>query len=309
MEKPVISIVVVVDREGDSEAGWEELRATLFGLSRQDFDGPVEILLVENDKVAVPSDLSGILPGLELVKSTCDTSYGLKNAGVKAASADLVGILDGDCVPGPGWIREAVSSLTNKPDFAVVSGRTLYPGQTILERICCLIDRSHLDRGVQRQTDSIAVNNSCFRKSTLLKIPFPDLIGAFGERIHVESFSRSGLKMLFSPGMEVTHTYLGWQMERDIRRNLGYATIKVRQIDPRIRFSSITRMGYLAIPFFLFSRTLYDCLNSVRWGRYYGVPWYYQPLSMAVALLVHTLEVPGMLSALREEGLGATSFR
>ena len=98
-------------------------------------------------------------------------------------------------------------------------------------------------------------------------------------------------------------------MERDIRRNSGFAAVRVRQINPNIRFAAITRLGIFCIPVFLAGRTLYDCWTSIRWGHHYGIAWYYQPLTLVLALIVHILEIPGMALALRRESLGHSAYR
>jgi hypothetical protein len=308
---PVASIVIVSDYGSGDEKGWQDLRPTLSALAIQEFDEPVEFLLVENSRYrnSIPNDLTTILPSLELVFSDSESSYALKNDGARAARAEFVGILDGDCVPERGWIRHMINALREHSEFALVSGRTVYEGRTISERAYGLLSRSYLDRGDIGPTDSIANNNSGFRKSVLLDCPFPDAIGAFGERLHVEQIRRAGHRMLFAPGMPTTHAYEGWDMEKDVRRNSGYATIKVRQIDPHIQFASVLRLGHLAIPLFVLGRTLYDWWNCLRNGRYYGLSWYHQPVALALAVVVHMLEISGMKLALNGGSFGSSAYR
>jgi hypothetical protein len=311
MSAIVVSIVIVSDYGGGEEKGWQDLRATLGALAAQDFDEPVEYLLVETAQFqdSVPDDLTTLLPSLELVFTDSTSSYDLKNDGARVARGEFVGILDGDCVPDRGWIRGMVNALRENPDFAVVSGRTEYEGRTLLERIIGLLTRSYLDRGRQGPTDSIANNNSGFRKAVLEEFPFPDTIGAFGEKLHVEGIRRAGHQLLFVPDMRTTHAYDGWKMESDIRVNSGYATIKVRQVDPRIRFACVLRLGYLSIPFFFIGRTLYGWWNCLRWGRYYGVSWYHQPFALALAVAVHAMEISGMKLALRGGTIESSAYR
>jgi len=311
MSAIVASVVIVSDYGGGDEKGWQDLRETLRALAAQDYEGQVEYLLVESTRFrsSVPDDLNALLPSLELVFTDSTSSYNLKNDGARVARGAFVGILDGDCVPDRGWLRAMVKAFRDNPDFAVVSGRTEYEGRTLLERVAGLLTRSYLDRGRRGPTNSIANNNSGFRKAVLLEFPFPDTIGAFGEKLHVEKIRRAGHQLLFVPDMRTTHAYEGWKMESDIRRNSGYATIKVRQVDPRIRFAWVLRLGILSIPLFFVGRTLYGAWNCLRWGRYYGVSWYNQPFALALAVAVHTMEISGMKLALRGGTIESSSYR
>ena len=83
-DRPVASIVVVVDYKAGGSEAWDNLRLTLNGLARQDYREPVEFLLVEaDDGHQVPDDLQRLLPGLRVVRTAGKTSYDLKNAGAQ----------------------------------------------------------------------------------------------------------------------------------------------------------------------------------------------------------------------------------
>jgi len=306
---PAVSVVIVADYHGGDDKGWQDMAETLRALARQDFDEPVEFILAECAEAPVPAEICELVPALHVLHSIERSSYALKNAGARAAQADIVGILDGDCVPHPRWLRSMVSSLRKHTDFSVVSGRTVYAGNTVTERIYGMLARGYLDRGGINETDSVANNNCGFRRTVLLEVPFPDDVGAFGEKLHVQNIRRAGQRMLFDPRMLTTHAYDGWDMEKDIRRNSGFSVIKVRQIDPGIRFAALTRLGILSIPAFFLGRTVYDWWNVIRWGRHYGIAWYQQPLALGLAVVVHILEIPGMSLALRGKSIGESGYR
>ena len=258
--EPVISVVVVSDYEAGHEKGWQDLAETLRALAQQDFEEPHEIILAEaaRHQSGIPDALRSIIPDLRIVAGEADSSYALKNAGAAAARADLVGILDGDCVPERSWLRSLVRSLREHRDVSVVSGRTEYAGRKVQERILGMLSRGYLDQVNQRATHSIANNNAGFRKSVLIGFPFDDVVGPFGERLHVEDLRRAGHRFLFDPGMRVVHSYEGWGMERDIRRHGGYAAIKTRLLNPLIAFAPLARLGWLSVLLFLGGRTLYS---------------------------------------------------
>jgi len=68
------------------------------------------------------------LPSLQVVLSSASSSYALKNEGVRAAAADIVAILDADCIPDPGWLRHLMDTMRDHPDVVAVSGKTVYAG-------------------------------------------------------------------------------------------------------------------------------------------------------------------------------------
>jgi len=173
--KPKISVVIVSDYGSGDAKGWNDLRETLTALAQQDYQGPVEYLLVESSAFAseVPADLTDLLPGLTTIFFDVESSYALKNEGAKVAKAELIGVLDGDFAPDAGWVRCLVKTFDEFPDAAVVSGRTIYRSSSVTERIIGLLSRGYLDRGVAGPTDSIANNNAGFTREALLAPPFP----------------------------------------------------------------------------------------------------------------------------------------
>lgn len=114
--KPVVSVVISDYASGERKA-WADLRVTLAALGHQDIAEPAEVLLVENTGFAprIPADLMSILPNLKLINTPSELSYDLKNEGARAASADLVILLDGDCAPPPNWVRHRVGAIRARP--------------------------------------------------------------------------------------------------------------------------------------------------------------------------------------------------
>ena len=51
-DKPTMSIILVSDYAAGDDKGWDDLRHVLAALARQDYDGPVECILSENDALA-----------------------------------------------------------------------------------------------------------------------------------------------------------------------------------------------------------------------------------------------------------------
>ena len=307
---PAVSVVVVSDYASAEPAAAESLARTLDALALQDFDEPVETLLVESQALAGrwPQALLARAPALRLVLSASLESFGLKNAGVAAAAAELIAILDADCVPDPAWLRQLTSTLRSS-GAAAASGRTVYDSPVLVERVLGLLSRSYLDRSRTSETGYLANNNCMVRRGVVAQHPFPTGLGPFTSVLHAHTIRRAGGRLLFEPAARVAHAFAGWRMERDIRRNAGFAAIAIRCVDRALPYAWLARLGYLSIPAFVLGRTLKNLWQALRFGRHYGVRWYQLPLVAIFAVLVNALEVPGMVAALRGSGVGATAYR
>jgi Glycosyl transferase family 2 len=308
---PVASVVIYSDYGLGGRTDWHEMKAVLAALARQDFSEPVEMILVESAdrRESIPSDLTDILPSLKVIVSPATHSAALKNDGVRAASAPIVGLLPADCLPATDWLRRLVDVLRDGPGVDAVSGRTDYPGDALVVRILALLERGFLDPGGAGATWSVSYNNAAYRRALLIEHPFPDLDFACGGKGHAEAMRRAGARLYFEPRMKVVHHFEGWAFERDVRRNLGYAAIESRRREPRIAFAWVARLGYAAIPFMAVARTVYDWRVCLRAGTRYRLRWYEIPVALALAGAVRLFEIPGMIAAIRGRGIAATAFR
>lgn len=308
---PVISVVIVVDFSSGQAKGWDELRKTLAALSTQSLCKAAEFILVEceEQKHEIPPDLSEILPLLKIVLASATSSYELKNAGVLASSAEIVVLLDADCVPEPGWLKTCVNVLQEHPDVCVVSGRTVYAGESLVQRAMALLLRSYVDRGQTAMTRHISNNNAVFRRSVYLAHPLPTNAGVHASMLQAESIIRDGGCLLFEPRMRVVHAYDGWATERDIRLNMGYGVFITRLLDRRMPHAWMFRFGYLSIPLVVLARILNSWRLCLQFGRHYGVTWYELPIVFLLGGVVCTLEIPGMIQAIRRKPIANTSYR
>lgn len=309
--KPVASIVIVSDYEVGSSLAWDDLRATLRGLAAQDFSEPVEYIFLEHvkHKHHIPSDVSQILPQLKIIFSKEEAQYALKSEAASVAQSEIVILLDGDCVPAPDWLRYMVQTMRSSSQPAVVSGRTLYEGRNLIERCCALLERAYVDRSRSAQTENISNNNAAFRRSVLLAHPLPLNAGPFASGLHAHAIMRAGGRLFFESRARATHAYHGWHMQRDIRRHKGYARIVTRQLDSNLPFATLGRLGYLSIPLIFAGSLLQSWWKSVLFYRDYGIRWYEFPVLIFFAIVVHGLEIPGIVRAIHGRPITKTHYR
>ena len=311
MQPPRLSVIVVSDYAAGDEKSWEDMRRAVAGWADQEGPPAEEFMLVESSRFRgrVPSGLLGMVPNMTILYAEAESSYELKNRAVEAATGDWVAIVDADCVPQRSWLRRLRGALAAHPTVAAVSSKTLYPGRTRMERVLGLLARSYLDPGRRTSTRFISGNAACFRREAYRRHPLPVGMGAFASRIQSEALLRDGETLLFDPDLVVTHEFEGWSMERDIRRNHGYGTVIIRLRDCRLPYARLIRAGIMAIPLIVVGKMLDSVRACLRCFRAYHVQPYELPLALALAFVTHVLEIPGMVTAYRRQGVGTTAYR
>ena len=304
-----VTVVLIADFESGDDRGWNDLRVTLGALAGQDFRETMDVVLVETEDMRdrIPSDLFEILPSLRVAFVDANDSYDLRNAGIELAGTDFVVTLDGDCAPGPNWVRTAVETLRADPQLAVVSGRTLYAGDSLLARGMTLLGRSYIEE--DRESRHIANHGAGFRRSLVRDFPLPRAVGIFGSQLQAEKLLAAGRRLRFEPTMEVRHAYDGWAFERDQRPLLGYGVLRIRMEDDRVANAKLARLGILSVPIFFVGRLLRSWRNSLRYYRRYDVRAWELPAVFVYAVIGGVMEIPGMLRAVRGQPPHATRFR
>lgn len=309
--RPDVTVAIVADYAAGESSAAAALRSTLAALAAQGGAGRVEYLLGESTSARVEDAgaLARVLPGLRIHASDATTSYGLKNACVETAGADLVAILDADCVPAPDWLARLIAAIRAHPGAAAVSGRTTYAGRSFAERAFALLGRSYGDPGAAAPTPFVSNNNALWRRRVFLEHPLPTGLGAFAARLQSESARRAGHAFRFEPAARVVHAWEGWPMERDIRRQIGYATVATRLHDGRMPHARLVRSGPIAIPAIFAGKTWDAWCDCLRCAMAYGVRPHELPIVFGTAVVMQALEVPGMWRAYRREAPGATAYR
>jgi hypothetical protein len=297
-----VSVLVVSDYGGCTSEDWDYLRDTLAALRGQFFAEPLEMILVDSTPAGegMPPDLVERTREFRIVRDATATSCELLNRAVESASADIVALLDGDCAPVPGWLGAGVECLRSHPEAVAVSGRTVYPDRGFSYRVLAALSRSFIDPGGPGVTRFISNNNALVRRAALLAHPLGAPPRALAARLQTEAIRIDDGALRFDPRMRVTHRFEGWPMERRLRRNVGYRAVRVRQIDPRVPFAWMTRLGVISIPLIVAVRILDSFRDCIRVGHQYGVRWFELPLAFAAAVAVHLLEIGGMRAALAE---------
>lgn len=310
-ERPLVSVVITADHDTERHANLEDLRSCLRALAKQDIDVPVEFLLVETAERArkIPADLIAELPQLKVLEVDQDGSYERKNAAARAAQGEIIAIHDADCVSDSGWLKSLINTMRSHPQCVAVSGRTTYRGNTVTERCLSVLSRGFLDPGREGSTQFISNNNAGILRRVWQRFPLPENQGPYTSQLQSAAMLREGGRFLFQPAMALVHDDEGWDMERDIRRQIGWATIRIRQIDPALRFGWLLRLGRASIPFFYIGRLIESWWTCFRVGRHYGLKLTDYPLALGLTFWIHFLEINGMLMAFGNKRVTDTKYR
>lgn len=106
--------------------GEKKLPECLFALEEQSFDGPLEIIIVNDDpagEVIIDNRLTIKVRVINNLKNLGPA--GSRNVGVRAAKQPLVFFTDDDCRPEPNWIAALHSALVADPAVVAVGGKTV----------------------------------------------------------------------------------------------------------------------------------------------------------------------------------------
>lgn len=286
-----VSVVIASDYEDGEEKTWETERKILTALANQDFEEPFETILVdcESYQSGLPKDLSDILPNLKIIFSNDVESAKRKDYGVKFSTAELVAVLEADCIPSRSWLRILVEDLRNLPDMVAVSGRTTYGDDSVYKRALSLLDRTFDDLGEAGKTPVISNNGAVYRRHILEAFPYPDAITPFlSSRIRNQAIMDAGYEFYFDPRVSMQHAIGGWGFIKDVRRNTGYSDMMELAETP-----SLGEIPRLLMRRQKFEWSLYKRLGPIR------LKWYDWPLAIALLFVARWCEIPGMMDAVK----------
>lgn len=297
-QRAAVTVVVVSDYEGARQKSWANERAALRALDQQDFPEPFEVIVVEHEafRESEPVDVLSACPGSRIEYCAATTSAELKDEGARRANGTLVAILEADCTPTREWLGRMVSALRERPDYAAVSGKTLYPGQSVFVRCLTLLDRSYLDPGGSGPTASICNNNSIVRRAVLAQYPYPPTPSPFlSAALRWHAMRADNLRLFFESRAVVYHALPSWSFIKDMRRHSGYSLSA--QVEGKL----------LMILRGLARQLCYDLRRCWRLRHHYGVAAHEVPFALALAVIARFYEFKGTRHA--QQGLDGTSYR
>jgi rhamnosyltransferase len=241
--------------------GEEYLGEVLDSLAEQDYDGPVEVLVIDSGSTDTTLDIVRGHPAVVLHEiPNSEFGHGrTRNLGARLAAGQIVAFLTQDAIPAhPGWLRELVTPLG---DAAAVTGRQI-PRAGCFPLLRYEIEGLFANLGPVDAPTIVALDdapggdvdaisfysdvNSATRRSFLLEtIPYRDL--PYSEDFaFAKDLLIAGYRKAYAPAGSVIHS--NDLTLREYGKRIFDETIALRRIGhPSTtvsRFGQILRTGY-----------------------------------------------------------------
>jgi GT2 family glycosyltransferase len=188
-------------------AGWPDtLPACVDSLQKQVVGVPVEIIVVINGRWAVPA--SAGWPGVRMVHEPRLGPAAARNAGVRAATGDVLAFTDADCVAAPVWLASALETMRSGAAERIVAGAITRSGASqnwtsFYDSIMYLQQERYVRRSSACVTANLIVHRAVFER-----------IGPFDEMFDEAAFEdwewalrarRGGTLIEYAAGALVDH--------------------------------------------------------------------------------------------------------
>ncbi|MDP2598720.1 MAG: glycosyltransferase family A protein [Candidatus Liptonbacteria bacterium] len=139
-------------------------------------DTDIEVIVVNNSSTDHTKEVVARFPKVKIVDEPNRGANYARQAGYLAAKSELIANVDADTMLTPGWIENALSAFSEKPDLVCLSGPFIY--YDLPEQIKKLVRVFYavgflvyvINRFILRRASVIQGGNYVVRKSALAKI-------------------------------------------------------------------------------------------------------------------------------------------
>jgi len=248
---------------------------TLETLAAHDY--PVlEIIVVDDGSQDATAQVVRQHPGVRLISHSRNLgAASARNSGVRAASHELIYLMDADCVVQPGTIAKLVRRLLANPRHGVVSGSYLSNKSNLANKVYDVAERYRDYAPGTRSYPYTTVSNAMMRKSLF------DRVGGFGarwRRIQDYEFTyrvhRAGYLNLHDPSIRIEH-----DNHRETLRSYYSHIFQIARFGTAFRLQHRPHLPYSrylvpSLPLFVLLTPAYFmmhvakvCMENVRVGR------------------------------------------
>lgn len=117
-----VSVVIVTFNRADS------LRETLTSMVHQEHR-PDEVIVVDNNSTDHTHEVVQEFVRLLSIRYVCEERRGIpyaRNAGIEAATKDIIAFIDDDCVADADWLKHLLAPFIRDPNIGAVGGGVAY---------------------------------------------------------------------------------------------------------------------------------------------------------------------------------------
>ena len=96
----------------------------LQSITRQNFSGPYEIIVVDSSTDTTPKIIQKHFPQVTLIHLDKKTEPGTaRNIGIKQSRGEIICLIDSDCIADPDWL--SLLAAAHESDYGAVGGAIL----------------------------------------------------------------------------------------------------------------------------------------------------------------------------------------
>ncbi len=181
--------------------------ACLDALAAQTFDGPFEIIVVDDGSSDATASIAHA-HGVQVIRTERQRPAAARNAGFRAARGTIVCCTDADCEPAPDWLTQITAPFT---DQAIVATKGTYlTHQTeIVARFVQLEYEDKYDRLLPQQSiDFIDTYSAAYRREKILEAGgFEESFDYLEDQELSFRLAAAGDQMVFQPEAIVYHQH------------------------------------------------------------------------------------------------------
>ncbi|WP_136650453.1 glycosyltransferase [Paracoccus aeridis] len=200
---PLISVIIPV---WNSE---RRIAMALEAIARQTAPRDLfEVIVVDNGSTDGTADAARRFGFAQVLSEPIPSSYRARNRGLAAARGEYVLFTDGDCVPDPDWIAQALAETREKPDLGVVAGEVTLFRENGAGAIASSYEKTH----TFNQKGNVEIGGFCITANWLCRRDDLRAIGGFdadllsaGDSECSRRMVAAGHRLSYSPRMIVRH--------------------------------------------------------------------------------------------------------
>lgn len=220
---------------------------TLAALLGQETDFDFEVIVADSSSDETPELIRERFPQVTFIRFEQQTpAPQARNAAIRRAQGEIIGMIDQDCLADPGWLQGMVEAHRAHPEVAAVAGgiRPANPARLWGLANFYLEFREFNHIRPPGMTDNwITCNVSLKRRVFEQYGYFPEDLWPGDDVILAQTMRAAGEKALFAPQLSIAHVNRG-ELRRILphARMLGWASAQVRRRLPSVPDAWMARM-------------------------------------------------------------------
>ncbi len=211
--------------------GEATIAACLESVVSQDTPFDFEVIVADSSEDGTAAIIESRFPQVRLLRLSGRAYPGTaRNAAIREARADLLAMIDADCIAAPDLLRRLVEAH-DTTDYAAVGGAICDGTPNSPSGIVgyLLEFREFIPTSPRREVFTIPTANICYRRDVFERFGLFDDVRASEDLLYNWRLSIAGEQILFDPNIRVTHqNRTGWRKVITYQRTLGKSSALAR---------------------------------------------------------------------------------